>query len=113
MKLNGFDQLPVTATSSTTQLVGLVTLGNILAKVGSGRVSLSDPVSSCSFHFKTTKKFVEITLDTRLDSLSKFFETNSSAVVTEKDASGEWKVLHVVTKVDLLSYLVHKTGVSN
>lgn len=112
MKLNGFDQLPVTATGSTSRLVGLVTLGNVLAKVGSGRASLSDLVSTCSFHFKLTKKFVEITLDTPLDSLSKFFETNSSAVVTEK-AGDEYKVLHVVTKVDLLSYLVHKTGVSN
>ena len=109
MQARGFDQLPVTKANST-KLVGLVTLGNILAKVGSHRAHLNDPVSLTSFHFQVNKKYVEITLDTPLDSLSKFFEKNSSAVVTEK-VGEDYKVLHVVTKVDLLAYLVKKTGV--
>ena len=54
------------------------------------------------------RKFVEITLDTPLRALSRFFEWNSAAVVTEKeDSEGGWmKPVAVVTKVDLLGWLV-------
>jgi cystathionine beta-synthase len=59
---------------------------------------------------KTPKrKFVEITLDTPLTALSKFFEWNSAAVVTEKggiESGGLPKPVAVVTKVDLLSWMV-------
>ena len=57
------------------------------------------------------RKFVEITLDTPLRALSRFFEWNSAAVVTERDE--DWmKPVAVVTKVDLLGWLV-KQGKMN
>ena len=112
MQAKGFDQLPVTSKSTSSKLVGLVTLGNILAKVASSRAKLEDSVTSASYNFKLNKKFVEITLDTPLESLSKFFEGNSSAVVTQR-VGDELRVLHVVTKVDLLAYLVKKTTTGN
>ena len=54
------------------------------------------------------RKFVEITLDTPLRALSRFFEWNSAAVVTEKEdgVDGWMKPVAVVTKVDLLGWLV-------
>ena len=54
------------------------------------------------------RKFVEITLDTPLRALSRFFEWNSAAVVTEKEGgeAGWMKPVAVVTKVDLLAWLV-------
>ncbi|KAL8776043.1 MAG: hypothetical protein Q9194_003420 [Teloschistes cf. exilis] len=54
------------------------------------------------------RKFVEITLDTPLKALSRFFEWNSFAVVTERDgdAEGSMKPISVVTKVDLLGWLI-------
>ncbi|KAJ3159544.1 hypothetical protein HDU86_001553 [Geranomyces michiganensis] len=103
MESRGFDQLPVTRTAEDSHLTGLITLGNLLAKIASGRSKLSDPVADAMFHFAQKKKFVNITLDTNLESLSRFFENNSSAVVTEGP-----NVRHVVTKVDLLSFLVKK-----
>jgi cystathionine beta-synthase len=54
----------------------------------------------------TRKKFVEITRDTPLSALSRFFEWNSAAVVTEKGSHGELKAVAVVTKVDMLSWMV-------
>ena len=55
-------------------------------------------------------KFVEITLDTPLRALSRFFEWNSAAVVTEREGEeGGWmKPVAVVTKVDLLGWLVRQ-----
>jgi cystathionine beta-synthase len=55
------------------------------------------------------RKFVQITLDTPLSALSKFFEWNSAAIVTEDGGveNGSLpKPVAVVTKVDLLSWLV-------
>lgn len=54
------------------------------------------------------RKFVKITLDTPLRALSRFFEWNSAAVVTEKEGgeAGWMKPVAVVTKVDLLGWLV-------
>ncbi len=64
---------------------------------------------------KTPKrKFVEITFNTPLSALSKFFEWNSAAIVTEKggiDNGGLPKPVAVVTKVDLLGWLVKQTKV--
>ncbi|KAJ5758442.1 Cystathionine beta-synthase [Penicillium odoratum] len=128
MREKGFDQLPVLAPSGR-KLVGLLTLGNVLSRLTHGRVSGKTPVSEVMFDFSkipevvtdprdmgaTTQKvqskrrqFIEITLDTPLSVLNRFFEWNSAAVVTEKDANGSMKPLAVVTKVDLLTWLLHQ-----
>ena len=130
MRDKGFDQLPVLSESS--KLVGLVTLGNLLSFISSGRASSFSPVKDVMFDFsrldeivtdprqnansgvsaapKPKRKFVEITRDTPLSTLSKFFEWNSAAVVTERSDDGKSlsKPIGVVTKVDLLSWMVNK-----
>lgn len=131
MREKGFDQLPVStySTSGKARLVGLVTLGNLLSYIGSGRASPKSPVEDVMFDFRKlnevvkdlgrlqldgtgegTKKgsrreFVEITKDTSLTDLNKFFEWNSAAVVTER-VDGEPRAVAVVTKVDLLTWMV-------
>ncbi|OHE98339.1 cystathionine beta-synthase [Colletotrichum orchidophilum] len=129
MRDKGFDQLPVLSANGH-KLVGLVTLGNLLSYISSGRATGSSPVSDVMFDFgrfdevvtdprqagetgeksKKKRSFVEITLDTPLSVLSKFLEWNSAAVVTEK-AEGTKnlsKPVAVVTKVDLLTWVVNK-----
>lgn len=55
------------------------------------------------------RRYDEITLDTPLSALSRFFEHNSAGIVTERRQDGDGFVpIHVVTKVDLLSSLVKK-----
>jgi cystathionine beta-synthase len=131
MREKAFDQLPVS--SKSQKLVGLVTLGNLLSYISSGRAEPNDPVSKVMFDFTRMdeivtdptdigqlileekkdsgksegkqRKFVEITRDTPLSALSRFFEWNSAAVVTERSESG-LKAVAIVTKVDLLSWMV-------
>ncbi|KDN66376.1 putative cystathionine beta-synthase [Colletotrichum sublineola] len=131
MRDKGFDQLPVLSAAGN-RLVGLVTLGNLLSYISSGRATASSPVSDVMFDFgrldevvtdprqagevgdatkkKKKRNFVEITLDTPLSVLSKFLGWNSAAVVTEKTegSSGLSKPVAVVTKVDLLTWVVKK-----
>lgn len=145
MREKGFDQLPVksSASASSSRLVGLVTLGNLLSFLASGRASPDTPVSEIMFDFSKMndivseppditdgltgeesgpgdrklrrRDFVEITMETPLSKLSRFFEWNSAAVVTERISGGEGgklKPVAVVTKVDLLSWLVRQTKIN-
>ncbi|KAI2785101.1 cystathionine beta-synthase [Daldinia loculata] len=128
MRDKGYDQLPVLA-SAGGKLVGLVTLGNLLSYVSRGRASGQSPVKDVMFDFSKIdevvtdpregkggkrRKFVEITLDTPITELSRFFEWNSAAVVTEP-SQGKAKALSkpvaVVTKVDLLTWMVKQVKV--
>lgn len=134
MRDRGFDQLPVLAPSGR-KLVGLVTLGNVLSRLTHGRASGQSPVSEVMFDFSKisevvtdprdlgkgkdtlkpqarSRSFIEITMDTPLSVLNRFFEWNSAAVVTEKDQSGAMKPLAVVTKVDLLTWMLHQSKVN-
>ncbi|CAI6337447.1 unnamed protein product [Periconia digitata] len=147
MREKGFDQLPVSAYSPSgkARLVGLVTLGNLLSYIASGRATPKTQVDAVMFDFmklpevvtdlgrlhldgdgsgaesqqsknkKARREFVEITRDTKLSDLNKFFEWNSAAVVTEKGGEkGELRAAAVVTKVDLLTWMVRqgKIGVN-
>lgn len=137
MREKGFDQLPVSTYSTTgkQKLVGLVTLGNLLSYIASGRASPKSKVEDVMFDFRklnevvkdlgrlhldgeasnklgSRREFVEITRDTKLSDLNKFFEWNSAAIVTEK-ADGEVKAAAVVTKVDLLTWMVTQKGAAN
>lgn len=129
MRDKGFDQLPVLAPSGR-KLVGLVTLGNVLSRLTHGRANGKNPVSDVMFDFSKIpevvtdprdlgatgarpsrqskrRQFIEITMDTPLSVLNRFFEWNSAAVVTEKDASGAMRPVAIVTKVDLLTWMLH------
>ncbi|KAF1843543.1 cystathionine beta-synthase [Cucurbitaria berberidis CBS 394.84] len=132
MREKGFDQLPVSTYSASgkARLVGLVTLGNLLSYIAQGRATPKSPVEDVMFDFrklnevvkdlgrlqldgqKAEKKagrneFVEITKETSLTDLNKFFEWNSAAVVTER-VDGEPRAVAVVTKVDLLTWMVRQ-----
>jgi cystathionine beta-synthase len=99
----GFDQVPVV--DEKKQLVGLVTVGSLLSKVQAGRAKGSDPVTVAMFHFDKSRPFVDITPETKLADLQSFFETNSAAFVTVRE-NGVSVVKKVMTKVDLLSFLL-------
>jgi cystathionine beta-synthase len=100
----GFDQVPVV--DEKKRMVGIVTVGSLLSKVTAGRVKASDLVTEAMFHFDTKREFVEITPETKLADLNSFFEENSAAFVTVRE-NGVPVVKKVITKVDMLTYLLH------
>ena len=78
--------------------------------------SLSMRARSESFT-RSRNRFVEITMDKPLYALNRFLEWQSAAIVTERDLSasgqgeggkGVLKPIAVVTKVDLLTWMVSK-----
>jgi len=101
MKRRGFDQIPIVNQNKLP--TGLLTLGNLLSHLTSGRATASDPVSKVMFHFNTNRPFVAITPDTPLANLKQFFEHNSIALVTNPNSK---EVVGVCTQIDLLNYLL-------
>lgn len=71
---------------------------------------LSEDAASLARKSKRSR-FMEITLDTPLQALNGFFEWNSAAVVTERDEIEEMRPIGVVTKVDLLTWLMKQEKV--
>ncbi|TKA77336.1 hypothetical protein B0A55_03407 [Friedmanniomyces simplex] len=138
MRDKGYDQIPVTSPSPTSRhrLVGLVTLGNCLSYLSSNRVSITSPISDVMFDFgrmdearplekhqgltegeEGKREFVEITAATSLRALERFFVWNAAAIVTERtgeegegggEQGGVLRAVAVVTKVDLLVWLVRQ-----
>lgn len=121
LREKNFDQVPVSTESG--KLVGMVTLGSLLSYLSKGKATTDTPVNQIMIDFrklnefepstggevgtpkpKSKRRFIDITVDTPLSALNRFFEHNSAAVVTEDTGDGK-KPVHVVTKVDLLSYL--------
>jgi len=100
----GFDQVPVL--NEQHQFVGLVTVKDVLSKIASKRVNPTDSVDKIMFKFTTKRAFTPITLDTKLSDLTKFFERNSIAFVTQENAENIKVIKHVITKIDLLQYLM-------
>jgi cystathionine beta-synthase len=105
LQKGGFDQVPVV--DSNGNLVGIATVGALLGKIAKGKVKATDSVSSAMYIFNKKRPFVEITDNTKLAALKKFFEKNSSAVVTAHE-NGKLVAKKIVTKVDLLQFLVKK-----
>lgn len=131
MRDKGYDQVPVTS-SKGRRLVGMITLGNCLSYLSSGRITIDSKVKEVMFNFSHldevkpleknpgldsssgddqqggNKEFVEITKDTPLWALSRFLEWNAAAIVTERSGEEGMKAVAVVTKVDLLVWLVRR-----
>lgn len=126
MRDKGYDQIPVTAASGK-RLVGMVTLGNCLSYLSSGRVTINSPIEDVMFSFskidevkpiekhpggaegeESKREFVEITVDTPLTYLERFFVWNAAAIVTERSSDNTLKAVAVATKVDLLLWLVRQ-----
>ncbi|KAF2164442.1 hypothetical protein M409DRAFT_25320 [Zasmidium cellare ATCC 36951] len=127
MRDKGYDQIPVTSGSGGRRLVGMVTLGNCLSYLSSGKVQILSPVKDVMFNFskideikpleknpsgaegeESRREFLEITMDTPLQVLERFFVWNAAAIVTERAEDGSLRAKAVATKVDLLLWLVRR-----
>ncbi|KAM4602075.1 cystathionine beta-synthase-like [Polymixia lowei] len=106
LKEKGFDQAPVVDGSGV--ILGMVTLGNMLASVLAGKVKPSDPVSKVLY-----KQFKQIHLTDNLGKLSRILETDHFALVvheqiqylTDGSPSLKQMVFGVVTAIDLLNFV--------
>ncbi|XP_077072750.1 cystathionine beta-synthase-like [Siphateles boraxobius] len=77
LKEKAFDQAPVV--DDTRQILGMVTLGNMLSSVLAGKLRPSDPISKVLY-----KQFKQVRLTDNLGKLSRILETDHFALVVNK-----------------------------
>ncbi|KAF4041019.1 CBS domain-containing protein [Phytophthora infestans] len=94
MERHGYDQLPVVKEDGTVQ--GVVTIGNLLSRLSSGRVMRTDPVATVTFG-----NFSRVTHESSLAELAAIFDKDYFAVVTSTDG----KIAGLATRIDLLNYI--------
>ncbi|TRY78971.1 hypothetical protein DNTS_014728 [Danionella cerebrum] len=106
LKEKAFDQAPVV--DEAGQILGMVTLGNMLSSVLAGKVKPSDPISKVLY-----KQFKQVRLTDNLGKLSRILEMDHFALVVHEqiqylsDGSPKLRqmVFGVVTAIDLLNYV--------
>lgn len=107
LESNGFDQLPVVDSDNTIR--GMATIGNLMSKISTGRLQPTEAVGDAVY-----KQFSEVQLSTPLKRLSKMFDKDPFAVVvatqktfvSQSELSERQVVVGVVTRVDLLNYII-------
>jgi len=108
LKQQGYDQLP--CVDADSNILGMVTLGNLTSQIVSGRVKPDDPITKILY-----RQFKKIPLNTSLASLSKIFDRDHFVLVvtTQKCYEGpraiseKSLVFGIVTHIDLLNYIVN------
>ncbi|XP_040842605.1 cystathionine beta-synthase isoform X2 [Ochotona curzoniae] len=109
LREKGFDQAPVV--DEAGELLGMVTLGNMLSSLLAGKVQPSQPVCRVLY-----KQFKQIQLTDTLGKLSSILETDQFAVVlherTQYHGAGQpsrrQAVFGVVTAIDLLNFIASR-----
>mmetsp|Transcript_2724 Transcript_2724/g.9554 ORF Transcript_2724/g.9554 Transcript_2724/m.9554 type:complete len:541 (-) Transcript_2724:793-2415(-) len=103
---HGFDELPVV--SEAGEIKGVVTEGNLTAKLASGRVSGTSSVSDAMY-----KAFSKVRADTDLATLSRIFDKDPFALVVTAQkafssgtvATEKYVISGIVSRIDLLKFI--------
>lgn len=101
-----FDQVPVV--NDAGAVMGMVTLGNIMSQILSGRVTPESPIVKCIY-----KNFKKVTLDSSLGQLSCILDLDHYAVVVHSQRLYNDKgkldqkemIFGIVTRIDLLNFI--------
>ena len=99
MKVNGFDQLPVVQTG-TKNLLGMVTVDQIMAKVHAGVATLDSPVNKVLL---TT--YPSVKLHDPLGNLIKALRQNPYVAIKDQISADQVAIAGIVTHIDILDYL--------
>ena len=114
MTSNGFDQLPIVGEDSS--ILGVVTEGNLTAKLLQGRIKPADSVLKAAYG-----QFRKATPATALGEVARLFDRDHFCVVVQTQRTytgggdGNSKpsfteksiVVGVVSRIDLLKYITH------
>ncbi|KAL5019736.1 hypothetical protein ScPMuIL_002628 [Solemya velum] len=106
-----FDQVPVVDSAGT--VLGMVTVGNMMAQVVRSKVKPSDPVSKVMY-----KQFKQVTMDVSLGQLSRYLDTDHFVLVVHNQRqyeggssmSKKQMIFGIATRIDLLNFITEQTG---
>ncbi|CAG2171916.1 unnamed protein product [Oppiella nova] len=98
MRRHGYDQLPVLSDDSF--LLGMVTVGHIMAKMSGHTVTMESPI-----HEVIIKNYPKIERNGKLGSISRILKTNPYVVVFDEVSENSERIAGIITHIDILNYL--------
>lgn len=113
MNRETYDQLPVVNEGGF--VLGMITLGNLMAKIVAGKITPETHLSGCIY-----SKFKKVSLNTSLGSLSRILDHEYFALVvhsqhlyTGRDESATKEIIFgIVTRMDLLRFITNEAQAS-
>ncbi|XP_048254534.1 cystathionine beta-synthase-like isoform X3 [Haliotis rufescens] len=109
----GFDQVPVVDEAGC--ILGMVTVGNMMAQVVKNKAKSNDPVSKVMY-----KQFKQIHMDTSLGQLSRMLDTDHFVLVVhnqrQSDEGGslmskKQMIFGIATRIDLLNFITQHENI--
>lgn len=102
----GFDQVPVV--NDAGDIMGMVTVGNMMAQVVRSKVKPSDPVSKAMY-----KQFKMVSMATSLGEISRMLDTDHFVLVVHGQrqyegnnfVSKKQMIFGIATRIDLLNFI--------
>ncbi|ESO88456.1 hypothetical protein LOTGIDRAFT_219173 [Lottia gigantea] len=102
----GFDQVPIM--DDNGDVLGMVTIGNLMSQIVKHKVKRSDPVNKVMY-----KQFKQISLDTTLSQLSRLLDTDHYVLVVHQQRqytgpsviSKKQMIFGIATRIDLLNFI--------
>ncbi|XP_069115373.1 cystathionine beta-synthase-like protein [Argopecten irradians] len=102
----GFDQVPVVSDSG--DIMGMVTVGNMMAQVVKSKVKPSEPISQVMY-----KQFKKVKMDISLGQLSRMLDTDHFVLIVhdQRQYEGPSKmskkqmIFGIATRIDLLNFI--------
>ncbi|XP_021364962.1 cystathionine beta-synthase-like isoform X1 [Mizuhopecten yessoensis] len=110
----GFDQVPVV--SDTGEIMGMVTVGNMMAQVVKAKVKPAEPISRVMY-----KQFKKVKMDISLGQLSRMLDTDHFVLVVhdQRQYEGTSKmskkqmIFGIATRIDLLNFITKQQTQDN
>lgn len=104
----GFDQVPVV--DETGDVIGMLTVGNMMSMVTKGKIKVTDPVGKAIY-----KQFKQVAMDATLGSLSHILNTDHYVVLVQDQrhyqgneaTSVKRLIFGIATRIDLLEFIMH------
>lgn len=101
MRVNGFDQLPVVQ-GDNKNLLGMVTVDQIMAKVSAGVATLDDPVEMVLL-----KTYPSVKVNDPLGALIKVLRQSPYVAIKEQLSDDVATIAGIVTHIDILDYIAN------
>lgn len=114
LNAEGFDQVPVVDEQGT--IMGMVTVGNMMAQVVKAKVKKSDPVSKVMY-----KQFKMVHMEVSLGQLSRMLDTDHYVLVVHDQTHYKGKstvakrqmIFGIATRIDLINFITENMQLSD
>lgn len=100
MKVHGYDQIPVVKANKPREMLGMITVSDIMAKISADNATLDCPVNKVLL-----SKYPSLKSNESMEKLVKLLRFNPYVVIVEEFGVDQHHIAALLTHIDILDYL--------